>query len=198
MTWVSVLIYDSSFFRTLMYFLGLLILRIGGWRVVGELPRDKKYVAIAAPHTSNWDFPLFMALVGYKKMRIRFLGKHTLFKGFFGRLFYWLGGIPVNRSSPLVSDVIDQAIQVFKETDELILGIAPEGTRSNVPKWKSGFYRIAVAVNVPIAQAYIDSRKKEIGFGPMFLPTGDQESDLAVIRQFYADKTGVRVTKASD
>ncbi len=175
-----------------MYFLSLLILRIGGWRVVGELPQNKKYVAIAAPHTSNWDFPLFMALVGYKKMRIRFLGKHTLFKGFFGRLFYWLGGIPVNRSSPLAGDVIEQAIHVFKEADELILGIAPEGTRSNVSKWKSGFYRIAVAADVPIAQAYIDTRRKEIGFGPMFIPTGDLEKDLAAIRQFYSDKIGIR------
>ena len=175
-----------------MYALSWLTLRIGRWRVIGEVPRHDKYVAIAAPHTSNWDFPLFMALVGYKKMRIRFLGKHTLFKGFLGRLFYWLGGIPVNRSSPLANNIIDQAIQVFQEADELVLGIAPEGTRSSVTKWKSGFYRIAVAVEVPIALAYIDVQKKEIGFGPMFTPTGDQEKDFATIKAFYKDKVGIR------
>lgn len=186
------MIYDSPFFRTVMYYAGLFLLRLGRWRVSGELPPIRKYVAIAVPHTSNWDFPLFMALVGYKRMRIRFLGKHTLFKSFTGRLFYWLGGIPVDRDSPTVNGVIDQAVSVIKTADSIIMGISPEGTRSSVVKWKTGFYRIAVGADVPILLAFLDKRTRTIGFGPLFQPTGDLEADLIKIQKFYADKTGLK------
>lgn len=185
------LIYDNRFFRTLFHWIGRAILRFGGWTIAGNFPTEKKYVAIAAPHTSNWDFPFFMGVVGAKNMRPLYLGKDTLFKGPLGWLFYYLGGIPVDRSSPNAADIVDQVVAVFNEREHLVLGIAPEGTRSGVAKWKTGFYRIAQAANVPILLAFIDSSRKEIGFGPMFQPTGDMEKDMKAIQAFYADKVGV-------
>jgi len=186
------LIYDSRFFRGLLYWLGRAILMLGRWKLVGKVPSDAKIVAIAAPHTSNWDFPLFMSVVGVLHLRVRFFGKHTLFDGPFGKLFYWLGGIPVERETKNAAGLVDEAVAAFRTRDSLILGLAPEGTRSKVEKWKTGFYRIAVEAGVPIQLAYIDSRTREIGIGPQFLPTGDKAADLAKIQAFYADKQGVR------
>lgn len=185
------LIYDSIIFRPLLNFLGRAYLKLIGWRVVGSPPDIDKFVAIAAPHTSNWDFPIFMALVGYFGIRVRYLGKDTLFRGFSGRLFYWLGGIPVVRDTRDAAALVDVALELFANERELILGIAPEGTRSNVTKWKSGFYRIAVAANVPIVMAYLDADRREIGFGRVFYPTGDKNKDMAEIKAFYAQKRGL-------
>jgi len=185
------LIYDNRFFRSLLKGMSWTILKVGGWTLVGQLPPDKKFVAIAAPHTSNWDFPLFMGVVGVLNMRVSFLGKHTLFKGPLGWLFYYLGGIPVDRFSLSASDIVDQVISIFNQKDRLILGVAPEGTRSGVKKWKTGFYRIAVGANVPIAFAFVDSSKKEIGFGPLFHPTGNMEADFLEIQKFYQMKVGI-------
>lgn len=193
---VRTLIYDNRFFTGLLAGLSWLVLKIGRWRVVGEIPDVPKFIAIAAPHTSNWDFPVFMSLVGHWSLRVRFIGKHTLFKGPLGPLFYWLGGIPVDRDSPEAKDVIDVAVDLFEQSEELILGLAPEGTRGAVTKWKSGFYRIAVTAGVPIALVYLDSRTREIGFGQLFEPTGDRKADMAAIQAFYAGKKGIKPVKA--
>lgn len=184
-------IYQNRFFSGLLHWTGKAFLRLAGWRVIGEFPKDDKLVAIAAPHTSNWDFPVFMAAVGYMRLNISFLGKHTLFNGPLGWLFYWLGGIPVDRHRKSAGDIVDQAVGAFESRERLILGIAPEGTRSKVTKWKTGFYRIAVAANVPILPAYLNAETKEIGFGEPFYPTGDMDADLAVLQAFYADKPGI-------
>ncbi|WP_417463903.1 lysophospholipid acyltransferase family protein [Kordiimonas sp.] len=188
----SRLIYQNRFFTGLLYQIGRVVLRLGGWKVVGEVPNIPKFVAIAAPHTSNWDFPIFMSVVGVLRLRVRFLGKHTLFKGPLGWLFYWLGGIPVEREGNDVADVVKRAAEAFALRDELILGLAPEGTRSKVSKWKSGFYRIAVAADVPIVLAFVDSKKREVGIGPVFMPTGDMAADMAKIQAFYSEKAGLK------
>ncbi len=164
---------------------------VSGWRLINQPPAIAKYVVIAAPHTSNWDFLIFMASAGYLRANISFLAKHSLFEGYFGGLFYWLGGIPVKRDSNEASAVVDQVVQVFSEREKLILGIAPEGTRSRVERWKTGFYRIALTAGVPIVPGYVDSSTKTIGFGAAFAPTGDMEADLILIQDFYKDKTGV-------
>ncbi len=187
---VSKLIYDNRFFSWLLDRAGRLVLRLGRWKIVGEVPEIPKFVAVAAPHTSNWDFPVFMAVVGVLKVRVRFLGKHTLFRGPFGWLFYWLGGIPVERETG-AADVVTKAAEAFRTRDRLILGLAPEGTRSRVEKWKTGFYRIALEAGVPIVLVFLDARTRELGIGPTFHPTGDREADMAHIRAFYADKQGI-------
>ncbi|MCP3687541.1 MAG: acyltransferase [Gammaproteobacteria bacterium] len=158
---------------------------------MNQPPAIAKYIVIAAPHTSNWDFLIFMASAGYLRTNISFLAKHSLFEGYFGRLFYWLGGIPVKRESVAASAVVDQVVKVFSEREHLILGIAPEGTRSRVAKWKTGFYRIAMTAGVPIVPGYVDSATKTIGFGETFTPSGDIEADLVLLQDFYKGKTGV-------
>ncbi|WP_308909674.1 lysophospholipid acyltransferase family protein [Pseudokordiimonas caeni] len=185
------LIHDSRFFSGFLHHTGNLFLRLTGWKKVGEVPDIPKFVAIAAPHTSNWDFPIFMAVVGAFRVRARFFGKHTLFDGPFGWLFYWLGGVPVERDTRAAADMVEGAVKAFEAHDDFILGIAPEGTRSKVERWKTGFYRIAVAANVPILMAYLDASKKEVGLGPLFYPTGDMTADMAAIHAFYADKQGI-------
>lgn len=185
------LIYDSSIFRPVLNFLGRLYLKLNGWRVVGPPPDIKKYVVIAAPHTSNWDFPTFMALVGYCGIRVRYLAKDTLFKGLSGKLFYWLGGIPVVRDTRNAAALVDVAKDLFESEKELILAIAPEGTRSKVTKWKTGFHRIAYGANVPIVLAYLDADKRELGFGEVFHPTEDRNGDIEKIKAYYAGKRGL-------
>ena len=184
-------IYNNRFFSTLLYLYAKTFLKISGWKIINKPPDIRKYVTIAAPHTSNWDFPIFLAVAGYLRININFLGKHSLFEGVFGWLFYWLGGIPVNRTGKAASEVVDQAVQAFLQRDNLILGIAPEGTRSRVEKWKTGFYRIALAASVPIVPAYLDSKTKTLGFGEVFIPTGNIDADLAFLQGFYANKQGI-------
>ncbi len=184
-------IHNNRFFSALLKAYGHIFLAISGWRVINQPPTITRYVAIAAPHTSNWDFPIFMAAVGYLGTNVSFLGKHSLFEGYLGRLFYWFGGIPVKRESGAASAVVDQVVKVFSESESLILGIAPEGTRSHVERWKTGFYRIALAAGVPIVPGYVDSATKTIGFGEAFTPTGDMEADMVLLQGFYKNKTGI-------
>ncbi|NVK21608.1 MAG: lysophospholipid acyltransferase family protein [Kangiellaceae bacterium] len=172
-------------------------LRLMGWKVVGQLPEEqKKYVVIFAPHTSNWDFVLMLMVRFCFKMKVAYLGKHTLFKPPFGWFFRMFGGIPVERSA--AHNVVDMAANIIKERDEIQFALAPEGTRSKKPYWKSGFYHIALKAEVPILLAYMDSSKGVLGLGPLFYPTGVVEEDLEFLRDFYKDKPGIKPELASD
>lgn len=172
------------------------LLRLLGWKVVGDLPAIKKYVVIFAPHTSNWDFVLMLITRFCFKMDVAYLGKHTLFKPPFGWFFRWVGGIPVERSTK--SNVVAQVVEEIKSRDSIQLALAPEGTRSKKPYWKSGFYHIAVQANVPIVCTYLDTSTKTIGVGEFIHPTGDIEVDMDKIRNFYKDKSGIKPELASD
>lgn len=186
------LIYDNRFWRPILKGVSWLFLKLWGWKVVGEVPQTKKLVIIGAPHTSNWDFPIFLSMVGYLGLRVNYLGKHTLFKGPFAWFFYYLGGIPVDRSSAEARDIVSQVVEEFSKREQIWLGISPEGTRKKVEKWKTGFYRIAQDAGMPIATAFLDKKTKQVGFGPIFQVSGDMEADLKAMRAFFAKKTGVR------
>lgn len=186
------LIYDSRIFQPLFTGLGKFYLWCARWQIVGEVPKHKKFVAIAAPHTSNWDFPTFMAVVGALRLRVRFVGKHTLFEGVLGKLFYWLGGMPVNRDASEAGDIIGAVVEMFESHDELILGIAPEGTRSSTTRWKTGFYRIAQQANVPIELLFLDASTRKLGFLGSFYVSGDQEKDIAEIQEKYSKFQGLK------
>jgi 1-acyl-sn-glycerol-3-phosphate acyltransferase len=184
-----------SLFRTpvlqpLLALLAVGILRLIGWKVVGGLPPNNKYVLIGAPHTSNWDFSLMLLAVLKVGMDVHWLGKNSLFSFPFGGFMQWLGGIPVDRSKS--NNLVDQLVDLFRQRDELILVIPPEGTRSEVQRWKSGFYYVAQGAGVPILLGFIDMSRKQMGFGPLFHPTGDYAADLLAIQEFYRDKRGVR------
>ena len=165
------------------------ILRLFGWRIVGELPPHPKMVVIGSPHTSNWDFPLAMLTAPALGVKIRWLGKHTLFKGPFGWFFRVMGGIPVDRSR--AQGTIRQTVDAFREAEELVLVITPEGTRSKRDHWKSGFYRIAHAAQVPVVLVGVSGFEKSIVVGPDVIPGDDIGEFMDWVRAFYADYRGV-------
>jgi 1-acyl-sn-glycerol-3-phosphate acyltransferase len=147
---------------------------------VGEIPDVARFVLIVAPHTSNWDFLHGLAAKGVLRLSARFLGKHTLFRGPVGVFLRWLGGIPVDRRA--AQGVVGESIAAFARSDRLCLVLTPEGTRSYVKTWRSGFYRIAVGAGVPILLVRFDYRSKSIVLGPLFEPTGDYARDLPKIQ----------------
>ena len=171
-----------------MAWTGRTFLKILGWRIEGEVPDIKKAVIIAAPHTTNWDFPITLAVTFGLRMKIYWMGKTTMFRWPFGKACRWLGGIPIDRSKS--QNIVEQSINAFKESDNLIMVIPPEGSRKKVSYWKTGFYHIAMGANVPIVLGFLDYRRKAGGIGPIFYPTGNIEKDMQEIKAFYATTTG--------
>lgn len=171
------------------------IMKLIGWQIEGEQPALRRYVLIGAPHTSNWDFIVAMLLKYSLRMRFNFIGKDSLFRGPLGPIMRRLGGIPVKRESR--SNFVAQIVAAFEDHEDLIIVIAPEGTRSKSPYWKTGFYYIALGAGVPVVMAYLDYPRKVIGFGPTIVPTGDIQADFTYIRKFYADKSGKFPNKQS-
>jgi len=166
------------------------LLRLFGWRVILVRPPLPKALVIVYPHTSNWDFVVGILARSAIAIPIGFVGKDTLFRPPFGRLFRALGGIPVNRRQR--TGFVDGLVEAFGTTERLYLAIAPEGTRSKIDHWKSGFYRVALAAGVPLGLAFIDYSRREIGIEHWLTLSGDEAADLARIRACYADKRGKR------
>lgn len=164
--------------------LAILFMAAIGWRISGEMPNLNKFIIIGAPHTSNWDFVLVIATATALGVRISWMGKHSLFRGPFGPLFRWMGGIPIDRRA--THGVVGENVQAFQKMENLILCITPEGTRQRVREWKSGFYQIAMQAGVPVQLAAFDYGQKVVDLGPVMEPTGDYESDLARIKAHYA------------
>lgn len=181
-------IYNTPIIKQLLTGVARIGLKLTGWHLEGAPPTERKYVLIAVPHTSNWDFPITLAMAFIFKFDIFWMGKESLFKGPMGPIMKWMGGIPINRSSS--SNVVQQTIDAFNNNDKLVVTIPPEGTRSKVDKWKTGFYYIAHGANVPIALGYLDYKRKAGGFGPTFYPTGNCDSDIVEIKKFYANISG--------
>lgn len=170
--------------------IGTTFLRVTGWKMKGERPPLDRYVIIAAPHTSNWDMPFMLAMAFVYDIPVRWMGKHTLFNPPFGPLFRWLGGIPIVRGQP--GGVVAQMVEHFKNNASLVLMVPAEGTRSHVEYWKSGFYHIARAADVPVVLSFLDFGKKVGGIGPSMQLTGDVRADMAEIRAFYGGIRGLR------
>jgi 1-acyl-sn-glycerol-3-phosphate acyltransferase len=168
--------------------LASLYLRLFGWTLSGNPPDLKKYIILAAPHTSNWDAANMLAMASMYRIRIHWVGKHTLFKWPLGPLIRWLGGVPVDRTSRHGS--VKQLAAEFAIREELRLVIAPEGTRRRAENWKSGFYFIACEAQVPIVFGLLDYKKKVGGLCEVIYPTGDITADMEKIRQFYSEAQG--------
>lgn len=164
------------------------ILRILGWKAVPGPERPSKYLMLLAPHTSNWDFVIIFIIAFATGIKGYWFGKHTLFRPPIGFFFRWFAGIPVERSKSI--NRVDQTIKQFRERDEFMLTIAPEGTRKRTDRWRSGFYHIALGAGIPLAFGYLDYGKKEGGVGGFYTLTGDKEADMKVISRFYEDKMG--------
>ena len=163
--------------------IGRSVLRLGGWRVVGEFPDLPRVVLIGAPHSSNWDGIWGFAAKLALGLDIRILGKHQLFWGPLGPLMRALGIIAINRGA--ASGVVGQMAQQFRGADRFWLGIAPEGTRKPVARWKTGFWKIAHAAQVPVLPVYFHYPDRVIGIGPPFATSHDMEADLVRLRDWY-------------
>jgi 1-acyl-sn-glycerol-3-phosphate acyltransferase len=163
------------------------MLRLAGWRVVLAQPVPLRCVVVFYPHTSNWDFPLGLTAKWLVGVPFRFIAKDSLFATPLGPWLRRWGGIPVNRSGG--TGVIARFAAEFAKHDDFRLAVAPEGTRSLTGRWKSGFYHLARAAKVPLALAFIDYRRREIGVGGYIELTGNVAADMSRIAAVYADKT---------
>jgi len=161
------------------------ILQLRGWRFEGVLPQAARFVVAGYPHTSNWDFFVFLGAISHFGIRPRFIGKHTLFRWPLGVFMRSMGGIPVRRDRP--GRLVEQVVAHFERSDDLVLVMAPEGTRRRVEHWKAGFYRVAFAAGVPVVPAFIDRSRKRAGLGPAIDLSGDTGGDMARIRSFFAE-----------
>lgn len=180
-------IFTTPVLGSLLYAVSVSLLRLLGWRKEGGLPDVPKFVVAGAFHTSNWDFPLGVLFAFAYRADMRWMGKDALFRWPFRTLFRWMGGIPIDRSQS--HGVVAESVRAFNERERMILVIAPEGTRRKTRAWKTGFYYIALEARVPILLGSLDYRRKAARLGSLFMPTGDIEADLAIIRSFYADVT---------
>lgn len=163
---------------------GLWVLRVLGWRTQGTFPAGcERCVLVAAPHTSNLDLFFLLAFAMAFELRVRWVGKHTLFRFPLGPVMRTLGGLPVDRRSR--QDAVAQLAALFATHERLILVVAPEGTRSHGRSWKSGFYWIARTARVPIVPSYLDWSTKTAGFGPAIVPSGVLRADMDRLRAVY-------------
>ncbi len=163
-------------------------LRIAGWEQEGGRPIPKKYVLIAAPHTSNWDLFFLLAFAAIYDVKISWMGKHTLFYPPVGWVMRSLGGIPIRRERR--GNYVEQLAGLFDEREDLILVVPAEGTRGYTANWKSGFYHIARLANVPIVMSFLDFGRRRGGFGPPIYPSEDLRKDMDEVRAFYGEMSG--------
>jgi 1-acyl-sn-glycerol-3-phosphate acyltransferase len=170
-------------------------LYLAGWKIQGALPAEaQKSVFIAAPHTSNWDLPYTLMVAFVLRLNIYWMGKASIFRFPFGWLMKWLGGIPVDRSK--ANNLVAASAQAIAQArGALQLIVPPEGTRAKTRYWKTGFYHIASAAQVPIVMAYMDYSRRISGLGPVFYPSGDLEADMLAIKAFYAPFKGKNATQ---
>ena len=164
------------------------LFRLYGWQVQGALPNLPKIVIIGAPHTSNWDFPLTMTLIFYLGVRFSWMAKKEFFVAPVAGLWRWLGGVPIDRQA--ANGVVGQMVEAIQQRAKIVVAIAPEGTRSKVARWRTGFYHIAYNAGIPIVPILVDYGRKIVTITEPFIPTGDVEADLPLLQARYEGITG--------
>ena len=183
-------IFNTPILSGIFHVLARITMALAGWRIEGKLPDLPKYILIGAPHTSNWDFVLFLGIIFSLRANVRFMGKAELFRWPVGGFFRYCGGIPVDRKRS--QGLVDQMVKTSAESERFILTIAPEGTRHEVAEWKRGFYHIAKGAGIPIVMVKVDGKHKTARLGEVFHPTDDIEADMRVIQASFAGATGIK------
>jgi 1-acyl-sn-glycerol-3-phosphate acyltransferase len=178
-------IHETPLVAPLLRFCARGLLRLLGWKIEGVLaPAARRCVVVAAPHTSNWDFPYMLLASFALGMHVRWLGKASLFRAPFGGVMRWLGGIAVHRER--ANNLVQDSAQALRDAPgALQLVIAPEGTRSHSVQWKTGFHHIARLAGLPIQLSYLDYGQRRCGLGPLITPGLDVDADVRAIRAFY-------------
>lgn len=188
---MRITIFNTPVLAQIFQVLSILVLGLFGWRAVGKVPKDiRKYVIIAAPHTSYWDFPIFLLVVFALRLNLNVFIKHTLFIRPIGWFLSYCGGVPIDRRA--AGARVRQTVQEFENNDDMVLLITPEGTRSAQTNWKTGFYHIASEANVPVAVAFVDTAARRAGIDHFITPSGDIDKQMAEIKAFYDTKRGVK------
>jgi len=183
-------IFTTPILSYLFHLITRLIMRMLGWRVDGTLPDLPKFVIIGAPHTSNWDFVLFLGVMFNLRANVRYMAKAEVFVFPIGWFFRYCGGYPVDRKKS--TGLVDQMVTAVKGSDKFILTIAPEGTRHHVTDWKRGFYHIAKGAGVPIVMAVVDGKHKTVHIPKEpFYPTDDIEADMKAIKGNFEGVVGI-------
>lgn len=186
-------IFNTPIISPLLRLISNTLMWIAGWRVEGKLPDLPKYLIVGAPHTSNWDFLLFLGVIFRLKANVKYMGKAELFRSPLGWFFYWCGGIPVDRKKS--TGLVEQMVEACNKSERFILTIAPEGTRHGVKEWKRGFYHIAKGAGIPIVMAKVDSKKKAMHVGDIFYLTDDIEADMKAIQDRFTGMVGINPRK---
>ena len=163
--------------------IGRTVLRLGGWTMAGDFPDVAKMVILAAPHSSGWDAVWGLAAKVAMGIRIVVIGKQELFRGPLGWLLRRFGAIPVDRAR--AHGVVEMVAEQFAQSDTMWFVLAPEGTRKRVERWKTGFWHIALAADVPVVCAYFHYPERTIGIGPAMRMSGNLKTDMAMVREFY-------------
>ncbi len=173
-----------------MHFFFKILLLLFGWKAEKKFPHHiKKAIVIAGPHTSAWDFVIGIAFRSALRMKNgKFLGKAELFNGPFGFFFRWVGGTPVNRFSK--NGVVEQVVEKFNTSENLLIGLSPEGTRKKVEHLRTGFYFMAKKAAVPIIMIGMDYENKQLTISEPFYTSDNQEEDFKKIIQYFAPING--------
>lgn len=182
-TTTSTITQDGRTLGPMYRLFGRVVCRLMGWTPVGGLPEPKRAIFIASPHTSNWDGFIMQAVAWALGVRLSWITKHTLFRFPFRRFLKAVGAVPVVRSKR--SDTVSQIAQQITDSDGMYLAIAPSGTRAHREHWRSGFYHMALAANVPVICGFLDFKRRRGGCGPVINLTGDRKADMDKIRAFY-------------
>jgi 1-acyl-sn-glycerol-3-phosphate acyltransferase len=169
---------------------GTVVLRILRWRVEGGIADHPQYVAIVAPHTTNWDFVVGLAARYALRLDASWLGKHTLFRPPFGWIMRRWGGIAVDRNAS--HDVVSETVAEFSSRPRVFLVITPEGTRKQVSRWRTGFWHIAKGAGVPILPIVFNWRDRVIRIGAPFVPGDDAAKDIEQLQLLFSGATGLR------
>ena len=164
------------------------ILYLAGWTIDPTNPPHERCVLIAAPHTSNWDFPMMILFTNAFRLKIKWMGKDNIFIWPLSYFLRRLGGIPIVRSRS--NNVVNQMIELFAKSEQLMLVVPAEGTRGRTENWKSGFYHIAHGADVPVLPTFLDYGNKRGGFGIPIKLTGNITVDMDIIRKFYKPYSG--------
>jgi 1-acyl-sn-glycerol-3-phosphate acyltransferase len=170
------------------------VLRLARWRTEGKLPTHG--IVVGAPHTSNWDWVVSLLLAWSQSRHPRIMVKKEFFVGPLGPIMRATGAVSIDRANPAAD--IKQLVELIEASDDFLLTIAAEGTRSKAAFWKSGFFRLSEQTGLPVTLAFIDGPSRTVGSGPTFMPTGDVAADMDMIRAFYADKRGLHPAKRTE